>query len=110
MIARDPENVDFYYGRALDYMLVQDFSEAIKNYSKVLDLDQNFVMAYFNRAVVRYKQLEYNMSHQAQEDFEEKDMNLTMNMGNTSMVVRKPSTNDLTSVVSVLGKSCNVAT
>ena len=98
LIARDPENVDLYYGRALDYMLVQDFAEAIKDYSRVIDLDQNFAMAYFNRAVVRYKQLEYNMSHQAQEDFEERNINLTMNMGKTPMtMVRKPSTNDPTS-------------
>lgn len=95
LIAKDPENVDLYFGRALDYMLVQDFTEAIKDYSRAIDLDQDFAMAYFNRAIVRYKQLEYNMSHQVQEDFETKNMNLTMNFGKTpTTVVRKPSTND----------------
>ncbi|MDR1403670.1 MAG: tetratricopeptide repeat protein [Tannerellaceae bacterium] len=61
-IEKDPANVNAYFGRALDYMLVQDFAEAIKDYDKVLNVDPDFVMAYFNRAVVRYKQLEYTLS------------------------------------------------
>ncbi|MDR0430460.1 MAG: tetratricopeptide repeat protein [Tannerellaceae bacterium] len=61
-IDKNPANVTAYFGRALDYMLVQDFTEAIKDYDKVVELDSKFSMAYFNRAVVRYKQLEYSMS------------------------------------------------
>ena len=59
---KNPNDVDAYFGRALDFMLVQDFTEAIKDYTKVIELDPDFAMAYFNRAVVRYKQLDYNMS------------------------------------------------
>jgi tetratricopeptide (TPR) repeat protein len=55
---RDPANVDACFGRALDFMLLQDLSEAINDLGRVINLDPDFVMAYFNRAVIRYKQLE----------------------------------------------------
>lgn len=61
-IDENSSDPDLYFARALDYMLVQDFSEAIKDYDKVVALDASFVMAYFNRAIVRYKQLEYELS------------------------------------------------
>ena len=64
----DSSNIDAYFGRALDYMLVQDFSEAIQDYNKAISLDPSFTMAYFNRAVVRYKQLEYDLSHSTDQD------------------------------------------
>lgn len=63
-IAAQPTNADVYFGRAIDFMLVQDFTEAIKDFDKVVELDPSFAMAYFNRAVVRYKQLDYTLSNQ----------------------------------------------
>ena len=48
-IVKNPNDVDAYFGRALDFMLVQDFTEAIKDYTKVIELDPDFAMAYFNR-------------------------------------------------------------
>lgn len=89
-IAEAPENPDGYFGRALDFMLVQDFAEAIKDYTKAIELDPAFVMAYFNRAVVRYKQLEYTMSQASDvsEDFTAiNSMNLTIG---TSASVNAP--------------------
>ena len=96
-IVQEPENVDVYFGRALDFMLVQDFSEAIKDYSRVIDLNPDFAMAYFNRAVVRYKQLDYEMSQTSsvQEDLSAMSMNLKVGKG--SSVVRTPATADPTS-------------
>jgi tetratricopeptide (TPR) repeat protein len=67
-IDKQPNNADLYFARGLDYMLVQDFAEAIKDYSKAIELNPNFTMAYFNRAVVRYNQLDYNMSQTASTD------------------------------------------
>lgn len=61
-IEAQPNNADAWFGRAVDYMLVQDFSEAIKDFNKVVEIDPTYTMAYFNRAVVRYKQLVYEMS------------------------------------------------
>ena len=95
-IVKNPNDVDAYFGRALDFMLVQDFTEAIKDYTKVIELDPNFAMAYFNRAVVRYKQLDYNMSQAAnsQDDFA---MSMNLKMGKNPAVVRTPATSDPTS-------------
>lgn len=97
-IARNPNDVDAYFGRALDFTLVQDFSEALKDYTKVIEQDPDFAMAYFNRAVVRYKQLDYNLSQAAssQDDFSTMSMNL--NMGKSSTTPRTPSTNDPSSI------------
>lgn len=67
-IEKDPLNADYYFGRALDYMLVQDFTEAIRNYDKTVELDSTYVLAYFNRAVVRYKQSEYTQSQMTNSD------------------------------------------
>ena len=93
-IVKNPNDVDAYFGRALDFMLVQDFTEAIKDYTKVIELNPDFAMAYFNRAVVRYKQLDYNMSQAAssQDDFSAMSMNLKM--GKNPTVVRTPATSD----------------
>lgn len=79
-IASHPNEVDAYFGRALDFMLVQDFAEAIKDFDRVVELDPTFAMAYFNRAVVRYKQLEYNQSQSASsaDDLSDISMNLTI--------------------------------
>lgn len=96
-IAKNPKDADAYFGRALDFMLVQDFAEALKDYTKVIELDPDFAMAYFNRAVVRYKQLDYNMSQaaSAQDDFSAMSMNLKM--GKNPTVTRTPATSDPTS-------------
>lgn len=59
-----PNDANLYFGRAMDYLLVQDFSEAIRDFDRVIELDPSFTMAYYNRAVVRYKQLDYSMSSQ----------------------------------------------
>ena len=79
-IGSQSTDVTAYFGRALDFMLVQDFSEAIKDFDRVVELDPSFAMAYFNRAVVRYKQLEYNQSQSSStmDDFSSMSMNLTI--------------------------------
>ncbi|MCC8146598.1 MAG: tetratricopeptide repeat protein [Bacteroidales bacterium] len=60
VLDRNPMDVNAYFGRGLDFMVLQDLSEAIEDFGKVINLDPNFVLAYFNRAVVRYKQMEIN--------------------------------------------------
>lgn len=80
-IEAQPNNADAWFGRAVDYMLVQDFTEAIKDFNKVVELDPTYTMAYFNRAVVRYKQLVYNMSQVSSTD----DLSMSMNSMNFKM-------------------------
>ena len=45
--------------RGLDFYLVQDFTSSIDDFTKSILLDDAFFPAYFMRALVRYKQLEY---------------------------------------------------
>ena len=66
-ISQNPNDADAYLGRAIDYMLVQDFSAALRDYDKVVELQPDAVIAYFNRAVVRYKQMQYEDSNRKAE-------------------------------------------
>ena len=43
-------------------MLVQDFSSALDDLNRAIMTSQNFTLAYILRAVVRAKQLEYQLS------------------------------------------------
>jgi len=89
----NPTDPMSYFGRALDYMLVQDFQEAITDFDKVVALDANFTMAYFNRAVVRYKQLEYTLSQSTNAPSEDlSSMTMTMNIGGTRVQSTTPRT------------------
>lgn len=45
-----------WFARGLDFYLVQDFISAIADYSSAIAADGGLWMAYFNRAVARYKQ------------------------------------------------------
>lgn len=51
-------NLIHYFGRSLDFMLVQDYQNAISDLNQVLMRKDNFILAYFNRAVVRFRQIE----------------------------------------------------
>lgn len=93
-IERNRNDAVLYFGRAIDYMLVQDFQEALNDYDRAVALDPSFVMAYFNRAVVRYKQLEYTLSQMGYTD-ESSTMNMTLNMGKAP--VASPSVDATTS-------------
>ncbi len=51
-------NLISFFGRSLDFMLVQDYQSAINDLNEVLLRKDNFILAYFNRAVLRFRQLE----------------------------------------------------
>jgi len=56
----NPADADIYFCRGIDFMVLQDLTEAMSDFSHAIVLNPNLTMAYFNRAVVRYKQLEIN--------------------------------------------------
>lgn len=58
-IVRQPESAFNYYARALDFYLVQDFDNALADLDSAIVKDSTFSPAYFSRAVIQYKQLEY---------------------------------------------------
>lgn len=58
-IADHPQKAEYRFARALDFYLVQDLSSALEDLTQSLLCDDEFVPAYFNRALIRCKQLEY---------------------------------------------------
>ena len=54
-IDKNKNRADAYFGKALDFMVLQDLTEALNNFTQVIDLQPDFILAYFNRAVIRYK-------------------------------------------------------
>lgn len=48
-----------YYARATDFYLVQDFDNALSDLDAAIECDSTFFPAYFMRALIHYKQLEY---------------------------------------------------
>lgn len=58
-LANDDNNADIYFNRALEFALVQDFNSAVEDLNKAIAIRPNFMLAYFCRATVRYKLVEY---------------------------------------------------
>lgn len=67
-IVDHPEEAKARFARALDFYLVQDFSSAIDDLTQSILLDGSFFPAYFNRALIRYKQLEYQKAEKGLSD------------------------------------------
>lgn len=57
-----PESAISYMERALNYDMVKDFSAAIKDLNNVIDRENNMALAYFYRAILRYKTVELVLS------------------------------------------------
>lgn len=59
VIEKNPDDAMNYYARALDFYLVQDFDNALKDLDECIKRKADFYPAYFTRAVIHYKELEY---------------------------------------------------
>ena len=57
-IEETKDNASLYFGRGIDFMLIQDYAIAIEDFDKAIGKDPKFVLAYFGRALARSKQLE----------------------------------------------------
>lgn len=53
------DNAMLRFIRGMDFYLVQDFTSAVDDFTKAILVDDSFFPAYFMRALVRCKQLEY---------------------------------------------------
>jgi len=53
------QDADLFFHRALEYALVQDFENAINDLNKAIALRSDFMLAYFTRANIRYKYIDY---------------------------------------------------
>ena len=64
-IVADDLNAKKRFMRGLDFYLVQDFTSSIDDFTQSILLDDTFFPAYFMRALVRCKQLEYKKAESA---------------------------------------------
>ncbi|MDP4238755.1 MAG: tetratricopeptide repeat protein [Bacteroidota bacterium] len=58
-LAKDNNDPDIYFNRSLEFAMVQDFNSAIEDLNKAILLRPNFMLAYFCRANIRFKLLDY---------------------------------------------------
>ncbi|MDR0427571.1 MAG: tetratricopeptide repeat protein [Dysgonamonadaceae bacterium] len=70
ILDRNSNDMDAYFGRSLDFMVLQDLSEAINDLDKIISLNPEFIPAYFNRAAIRYKQMELDTYKNIESDLE----------------------------------------
>ena len=59
LLVHDTNNADIYFNRSFEYAIVQDFNSAIEDLNKAISLRPNFMLAYFCRANIRFKLLDY---------------------------------------------------
>ncbi len=59
LLTKEPNNAKLRFLRGMDFYLTQDFPSAVEDFTQAILADGSFFPAYFNRALVRYKQLEY---------------------------------------------------
>ncbi len=55
-----PRNEKLFFGRGIDFMLVQDYENALKDMNRVLEINPDMLLAHFAKAVIRTKQMEYD--------------------------------------------------
>jgi tetratricopeptide (TPR) repeat protein len=84
LLSQNPDQVIYYFGRSLDFMLVQDYQNAIDDLNQVLMRRGDFILAYFNRAVLRLRQLEV----QDREAISASDRDLTRRKMDYDLVMR----------------------
>jgi len=77
-IDKDSSNADAYFGRALDFMVLQDLSESVNDFTKAIALRPDFILAYFDRAVVRSKFMQIENSDASASRSEVQNLNLNI--------------------------------
>ena len=61
-ISSNPNDVNYWFARGLDFLLVQDVENSIKDFTEAVRLDPQFFPAYFMRSLARLRQIEYDKS------------------------------------------------
>jgi len=78
IIDQNPDNADAYFGRALDFMVLQDLSGALSDFTKAIELNPDYILAYFDRAVVRSKlrQIEHHDENSSGREIQNLSLNI----------------------------------
>ena len=78
-IVEAPGDVNKRFARALDFYLVQDLENALADLNEAIQCEPRFFLPYFNRAMVRYKQIEYK---KVTKEYNKEEKKEGMNMAN----------------------------
>jgi tetratricopeptide (TPR) repeat protein len=84
-IDNEPNNAMLYFGRGMDYMLVQDYANALQDINTTISLKPDMTIAYFARAVIRSKQMEVDAMAQQQDG---------LKGGDSPLKIKLPSRNE----------------
>jgi len=76
IIDKDSTNADAYFGRAMDFMVLQDLSQSVNDFTRVINLRPDFILAYFNRAVVRFKLMQIGNYNESVSDNDVRNLSL----------------------------------
>lgn len=53
-----PNDPKLYFGRAMDFLHIQDFEHALNDINRAIELKPDFALAYFLRAIIRTNQMQ----------------------------------------------------
>ena len=91
LIDETNDNANLYFGRGLDYMLIQDYVSAIDNFDNAIAKDSEFILAYFARALARSKQVEFNPDlHETRTKLTEISTRMKLPLGNDIKKIGAP--------------------
>jgi len=68
LIGQTPDVASLFLARSIDFALVQDLTSAIDDLSRALQLNEKMVLAYFERASLRFKKLNVEYDNRDQLD------------------------------------------
>lgn len=94
LIEKQPENAIYYFARGIDYMLVQDFTSAIEDFTRATLIDPKFTLAYFNLAVAYTKQLKSkDILPELYDQTPQTELSISMQVGVDKSVTSSSSSN-----------------
>jgi tetratricopeptide (TPR) repeat protein len=67
-IGLQPENPSLFFGRSLDFFLVQDLGSAMSDMDRAIQMDNAFLLAYFERAYFRYRKMSVDYANKEVDD------------------------------------------
>jgi tetratricopeptide (TPR) repeat protein len=59
-LSANNQDADIYFNRSLEFSMVQDFNSAIEDLNKAISLRPDFMLAYFCRANIRFKLVDFS--------------------------------------------------
>lgn len=73
-IATHPPRAIDYFGRAMDFMTIRNYKNAIDDFSKAIELMPDFTAAYYMRAIANYKRMKVEREQAAASPAHDEDI------------------------------------